>query len=336
MPDERRLSALKRIKALRRWSESHGEVTAAEAAEEAEVTVSRFYGISAAWQESPTLHSLGTLAKRPGRKGTRLDGEVVNRIQSVLPRLVKAAAATRTKMKVSSMVDRLVTDPELRGLDLPHVNTLRTMVQREMRRLSAEDQVGLRPGFDAIACDLLREDGSPHVIFGVIDRTSRIILGFSLGDLDDSRTAYARAANDALNRIQGAGTILPWADGTERIDVIVGEDLDAWMVLREDYDRAPVGPEFGLITSEGRYGRYFRLAAGGALGNMRIWQKRTGTGATVEGGHVYTETQAVAAIEVEIARHNEQVMAESIATGAARPAPQTVRILDFIASRHAL
>lgn len=335
MPAQRREAALRRIKALRRWIGSHGEVTAAESAEEAGTTVSTFYGLTSAWQESPSLLSVGALAKRPGRKGTRLDGEVVNRIQSVLPRIAKAAAQDKKKLKVSTLVDRLIADPELKGLDLPHINTLRTMVQTELRRQSAEDQVGLRPGFDAIACDLLREDGTPHVIFGVVDRTSRLILGFSLGDLDDSRTAYARAATDALNRIQAAGETLPWADTTERVDVILGNDLKAWEDLMAEYADSPIGIEMMPVKSDVRFGRYFRLAAGSALGNMKIWQKRTGMGAKIEGGHKYTDAQAAVAIEVEIARHNEQVMAQSTATGAARPAPQTVRILDFIASRPA-
>lgn len=332
MPAKRRENALRRINALRRWGNSQGEITAAEAANEAGVVVSRFYGLASAWQDSPSLHSVGTLAKRPGRKGPRLNGEVVNRIQSVLPRIVKAEKKSEGPIKVSALVARLAAEPELRDVELPHVNTLRSMVQRELRRARAEDQVGLRPGFDAIACDLLREDGTPFIIFGVIDRTSRIVLGFSLGDLVDSRAAFARAANDALERIQSAGASLPWADRTDRIDVIVGEDIEQWESLRADYLAAPIGPEFVLVTSDGRYGRYFRLIAGGKLGNMKIWQKRTATGATIEGGRSYTSADAAAAIEAEIARHNEEVLRESTAQGEARPAPQTVRMLDFIAS----
>jgi hypothetical protein len=105
--------------------------------------------------------------------------------------------------------------------------------------------------------------------------------------------------------------------------------------MQAEYQAAPIGPLFGLVETDGRYGRYFRLVAGKALGNMRIWPSRTGTGFAVEGGNRLSDAEAMAAIEIEIARHNEHVMAQSTADGAARPAPQTVRMLDFIAAREA-
>lgn len=329
MPTDRRTAALTRILVLRRWIEEPGELTAAEAAAQADVAVSRFYEIASAWKASPTLQSLGTFAKRPGRRGPRLSGEVVNVIQSILPDLVGEEGRDS---KVAAIVARLVADPRLEGADLPHVNTLRTMVERERRRQRAELQVGVRPGLDASACELLRPDGRYHVLFAVVDRTSRLILGFSVGDLDDSRAAYARAARDALDRISAPDApSLPWADATTRVDVIAGEDAEAWEAAREEYASAGIGPDFGVVDAGRRFGRYLRIVAGDAIGGMRLFPARTGSDAPPDAGLSYGDTEATTAIEVEVAKHNAAVMDESVAGGAPRPAPVTLRVLEFMA-----
>lgn len=328
MPTDRRELAMLRIAVLRRWVDEPGEMTAAEAAGQAQVKVSRFYEIAAAWKAEPTLQSLGAFAKRPGRSGPRLAGDVVNTIQSILPELVKVDEHA----KIATIVDRLQSHPALRDASLPHVNTLRTMVQREKRRLKGEKQAGGRPGFDAVACELLRPDGSYHVVFAVVDRTSRLLLGFSVGTLDESRSAYARAAQDALDRIvRPDAQRIPWADTTTRIDVIVGEDPEAWASTRAEYGANPFGLDFGLVEKGRRYGRYLKMVAGDAIGGMRIFPARTDASALPEAGHRFSDAEATTAIEVEVARHNAEVLAESVAQGAARPAPVTMRILEFIA-----
>lgn len=330
MPSDRREKTLARVAVLRRWTEEPGELTPAEAAEKAGAALSRFYEIVNAWKADPSIGSVGTFARKPGRKGERLNGEVVNRIQSVLPALV----AKDDNGKVAAIVDLLSRHPALQGVKLPHLNTLRKMVEREKRRLLAEKQVGSRPGFDAVGCDLLREDGTHHVLFGVVDRTSRLILGFSVGRVDDSFAAYRRAARDALDRIgRRDAQPLPWSDETTRVDVVVGEDVDAWKQVERAYAADPVGPAFELIESSRRYGRYFKIVAGTKLGGMRIWPARTGAtaDAAVSKGEAYTDEAATTAIEIEIARHNAHVMAENTAAGSPRPAPETIRMLEFIA-----
>jgi len=303
-------------------------MTAAEAARDADVAVSRWYEVAAAWKAAPVLASVGTFAKRPGRTGQRLDGEAVNRIQSILPTLV----ASDLNGTVAGVVTRIQADPKLQGLSLPHVNTLRTMVQRERRRQQSERQVGLRPGFDATACELLRTDGTPHVMFAVVDRTSHRILGFTVGDLSESRSAYARAAADALVRIGSPGAqTLAWADTTERIDVIVGDDPQAWARARARYDEAPIGPALGLVAEGRRFGRYLRLAVGTAIGEMRIYPARTEVREPAEGNR-FSDKDAVAAIEVEVARHNAAIAASATVAGAPRPAPVTLHMLEFVAS----
>ena len=329
MPTDRREAALARIPVLRRWVEEPGEMTAAEAAAQARVAVSRFYEIAAAWKSSPTLSSLGTFAKRPGRKGPRLVGEVVNTIQSILPGLVTAAGKNP---KTTTIVTSLVDHPRLAGASLPHVNTLRTMVGRERRRQRAEQLVGVRPGLDASACELLRNDGRYHVIFAVVDRTSRLILGFSVGEVGESRLAYARAARDALTRISAPDArALPWADETERVDVIAGGDTVAWTAERQRYEAEHLGPAFSVVNNGRRFGRYLRIVAGDSIGEMRIFPARTGVDGPAATGLKYTDADATTAIEVEVARHNAAVMAESVANGAPRPAPVTLRVLEFMA-----
>jgi hypothetical protein len=328
MPTDRREKTLARISILRRWVEEPGEMTAAEAARDADLAVSRWYEVAAAWKASPVLASVGTFAKRPGRSGQRLDGEVVNRIHSILPGLI----ASDKHATVAAIVSQLQADSRLQGRALPHFNTLRTMVQRERRRQLAERQVGKRPGFDAAACDLLRVDGTPHVVFAVVDRTSHLILGFAVGDLAESRAAYARAAADALARMSAANApALPWADATDRIDVVAGSDANAWARARAEYDANPVGPIFGLLGEGRRFGRYLRLAAGDAIGNLRIYPARTKAGKQAGAGHRYSDEDALAAIEVEVARHNSGVLTAIEVTGASRPAPVTVRMLEFMA-----
>lgn len=328
MPTDRREKSLLRISILRRWVDEPGEMTAAEAARDSDLAVSRWYEVAAAWKASPVLASVGTFAKRPGRSGQRLNGEVVNQIQSILPGLV----ALDKHATIAAIVSKLQADGGLQGKALPHVNTLRTMVQRERRRQLAERQVGKRPGFDAAACELLRADGTPHVVFAVVDRTSHLILGFAVGDPADSRSAYARAAANALARMSAANApALPWADGTDRIDVVAGSDADAWARASADYEANPVGPIFGLLLEGRRFGRYLRLAAGDAIGNLRIHPARTEAGQQAGAGHRYSDEDALAAIEVEVSRHNAGVLIANEVTGAPRPAPVTVRMLEFVA-----
>jgi hypothetical protein len=302
---------------------------AAEAAEQINSAVSRFYEIAAAWKASPTLDVVGTFAKKPGRKGPRLDGSVINVIQSTLPGLVKADEDA----KISVLVARLTAEPALQGMSMPHVNTLRTMVEREKRRLKGERQVGGRPGLDASACELLRPDGTHHILFAIVDRTSGVILGFAVGDLTESRAAYARAAQDMLDRVKrGTFAALPWSDVTTRIDVIVGADAGAWKVTRAEYTAKHRDTDFGLVEKGRRYGRYLKLIAGDAIGEIRLFPARTELRDQVATGNRYTDIEALSAIEVEVARHNDLVLASNVAQGAPRPPPATIRVMEFIAS----
>ena len=333
LPDRRSLT-LKRIATVKDWVDRPGEMTAAEAADLAKVKVSRWYEIVGAWKATGTLSALGTLANQPGRRGPRLDGGTVNRIQAVLVPVVAERLAADARTKVGTIVTALQKHPDLEGLDLPHVNTLRSMVEREVLRVRGEQQAGLRPGLDAVACDLLRPDGTNHVMFAVIDRTARYILGFSVGRLEDSLSAYARASRDALRRIEGpdAGE-LPWADELKRVDVIVGDDLNAWNTVFRAHAGHPIADVFDPVISENRYGRYFKLVAGSSVGKLRIIPMRTaGGGDAGTASRVYSDAEALEALEIDVARHNSAVRAASSTTGASRPAPNLVRMLRFIAS----
>lgn len=328
MPTERRDKALERIPVLRRWVEEPGEMSAAEAAAQTGMALSRFYEVAAAWKAAPSLESVGTFAKRPGRRGPRLDPQAVNTIQSVLPAIVGAEPTA----KVATLVARLQAHDAVRGLALPHLNTLRAMVEREKRRLAAEKKAGLRPGFDACACGLLREDGTHHVLFAVVDRTSRLILGFSVGDVGDSRAAHARAARDAIDRIGRDGSPpIPWADETQRFDVIVGDDAGRWAREHDAYVAEGRRPPFGVVGIKGRYGRYLKLVTGLSIGSLELHPVRTGKAERSPGGHVYSEADALTVIEVEVLRHNAAVLAENVAEGAPRPPEGLTAALDFIA-----
>lgn len=333
LPDRRTLT-LKRLELVKDWALRPGEMTAAEAAEQAKVKVSRWYEIVGAWKVTKSIAALGTFANQPGRRGPRLKGEVVNKIQAVLVPTVAESLYANPGAKVGTIVSALQTHPGLKDLDLPHLNTLRTMVEREIRRVRGEQQAGLRPGFDAAACDLLRPDGTRHVVFAVVDRTARYILGFSVGRIDDSVAAYARAAQDALRRIDGPdGEALPWADHTKRVDVIVGEDEDAWKPIFRAHAEHPIVDVFAPVVSPGRYGRYLKLIAGSTIGKLRIVPVKTADVAVADiDARIYTDEEAIEAIEIDVARHNSEVQAASTTAGAPRPAPETIRILQFLAA----
>lgn len=333
LPDRRTLT-LKRLELVRDWTDRPGEMTAAEAAEQADVKVSRWYEIVGAWKATKSITALGTFANQPGRRGLRLNGEVVNKIQAVLVPTVAEKLKANPHAKVGTIVTALQNHPKLEDQKLPHLNTLRTMVEREIRRVRGEQQAGLRPGLDAVACDLLRPDGTRHVIFVVVDRTARYILGFSVGRIDDSVAAYARAAQDALRRMNGPdGDALPWADHTKRVDVIVGEDEDAWKPVFKAHAAQPIVDVFAPVVSAGRYGRYLKLIAGSAIGKLKIVPAKTAdVGAADIGARIYSDEEAIEAIAIDVARHNSEVQAASTTTGAPRPAPQTLRILQFLAA----
>lgn len=58
---------------------------------------------------------------------------------------------------------------------------------------------------------------------------------------------------------------------------------------------------------------------------------RTGVRGKRTEGLTFSDSDAVAAIELEVVRHNTAVLAANVATGSARPAPDTIGVLEFIA-----
>ena len=319
--------AVGRIRLLRRWFEDRGDLIAATAAEQAGLKIARFYDLAARWNAGDKrLFDVGRFAKSQSERKGRFDAELINELQAVLPKIV----SENSHLPVIKQVELLVAAIDVNGRKLPATNTLREMVDRERRRRETRSQAGTEPAFDFIGSGLGRAGGGQHLIFAVIDRTSRLVLGAAIGRYGDSRAAYAAAAADARQWLSSAEVEgIGWTGRTERIDVVPGGDVEWWRAL--DRKSAPV--DWALADGAKSPGRFFRAAVGPKLGRLKLYALASAiaSGEQAEGADVVEEDIARLRVKVEVAAHNAAVKAEMDADGEARPAPTTLAAMDWIA-----
>lgn len=318
----------RRLAALLEWAEGTGALGATDAAVRADVSLSRFYRIAAAWREAPTLAALGTFAAGTGRK-TKLVAHAVNALQSALPRVV----GLNRGAAVSTLVELLINESGVDREELPGTTKLREMVEGELRRVSAENDAGNAVVFDCVATSLPREDRRPHVLFACIDRGTRTILGIALGDVGDSRTAYVRTARDALDTI--ASLPLPWGRRLKRMEITAGEDVAACELLIAGLTSAMPGPNFQLASRAKRYGRYLRSLVGPRMGAIVFTPTRTvvGEAMAVNGDmHPWSERDALAAIRSAAEAHNRGLPVDDVDAADCEPPPSLSGALRELAA----
>jgi hypothetical protein len=325
-PGNHRL-VIRRIQVLRQWTESRGDMTAADAADAVGLKIARFYDLASRWSAGKKrIFDVGRFAGSQSERRGRFDAGLLNELQAAVPTVV----GNNRSASVSRQVDLLAAAVDLKGRALPGRNSMREIVERERRRLDTRRQAGTEIGFDVVGSGLLRSKGGQHVIYAVIDRTARLIMGFAIGELEDSVAGYAAAAADALRWMHSAeASGIAWTSLTDRIDVVPGCDADWWSAL----DRKLCPVECGLADGKRSRGRYFRQFVGPRLGRLKL-TAATGTNKSVEAApdEAVDDDMARLRLRVEIAAHNAAVRREMNVEGEVSPAPTTIAALQWMAA----
>lgn len=306
-----RRRARERVELMRRWTEDRAGLTAADAADIAKVKPKRFYEMASAWKKDPGLAAVGAYATAPIERQPRIDP----RVNAALQANVAAVVAAHQQESVETL-RRLLEDVARSELDqieggselkLPSPNVTRAVIERELHRAREMRLLGESVVLDCCATTMRRPDGSPHVLFSIIDRGTRRIMGHALGSIEASVEGYARAAAAALNAIEASPPgALPWATEARRFDVVVGRDAQVWDDLLGFWRRGAGMPDVGTIVNERRFGSQYRKFVGDRVGRIVFRPTWTTAPAAAEaGGEVFTETEAADRAALEVASYNE-------------------------------
>lgn len=329
MPAAERAKALQRISALDRFCDAEQEITASAAAADAGVKLGRFYQIARRWRERRSLASLGSYAsaRRPRQ---RYDTETTNALQAVVARVVE----DNPDASVARLAQLLAEESRLPAKKLPSRNTLRLLVERELRRRVETREAGYEVLFDCSAISFPRVDGLAHTMFVIIDSGTHLILGHAVGDVGDSLSGYRAAASDAMARMpQLSNGRSLWADHLERSQLVPGDDREAITKLANGLETTVGASAPQLLTSDRPYGRYIRKHLGLKLGPIRIIPSRTGrsVNASEAADRGIDAIDAHARLELEVIAHNAAITADLAIDGAEAPPADLVRLLAGMA-----
>lgn len=328
-PSHRQRAAV-RLDVLGRWLATEAGLTAKDAASQAGISVSRFYRMVNDWQRSPSLAAIGARVPQSTERRSKFDATVINRLQAAVVKVV----SQREDRSVRQMVAALRESVDAGGASLPGETVLREIVERELRRRAAQSEIGNAVVFDCATLSLARPDGRPWMIFAFIDRGSQLVLGFALGDLDTSAEACSSAASDVLARLsRSQASSLPWASMMTRLDAVVGSDEDAWRERISAFKASGIGTELVPVTSDRRWGKYFRKYVGQSLGRVILLSgKASLTPVPNFTGPGYSTEEVIVRLEAEVASRNAAIIATMPPVSAERSPPAgLITTLEFLA-----
>lgn len=337
-PSHRRRTA-DRIALIGRWTTNRGDLTAQKAAETAGLSVKYFYQMVSAWKRTGTLAALGALTTAKATRGPRLNAAVTNAIQANVAKVLDegkglSVEAMRRNLEQAAH-ERLLRD-SVDGKEvpkLPSARTMRTFIERELVRRVESALPGAMVVMDACPVTMRRADGTPHVLFAVIDRGTGLVFGHALGKLGDSATAYTRAAMSALDSIEtNFGATISWVHATARLDLTVGEDVDACAALLARYAAESGLPELGAIERANRFGAAFRRFVGDRVGRIQFrptWLRNLPP--MEQGTETFDDAEASVRADADVAAHNRAVIHGLKGLGQASPPENLLAALRFLA-----
>ena len=327
-----REQTLRRLEVIREWNEAPGRDAGGGARRRSSACrstrVDQFYRLAKRWRASGSIVDLGVARKVPARRN-RLDGDVVNELQKAVVRIV----AEGKDAYVSELVRRLART-DIGDKRMLSESTLRKIVEREVHRVTNRQAAGSFVRLDVAAVAIARMDSSLHVMFGIVDAGTRLILGFALGELGASAEGYRAAALDGLTRIDLPGMrCVPWADETSRVDVVIGEDEAACLAMVQGYRGDGRHAHLAATDGRRRYGRYFREFVGDRIGRTRLLSASVSSfppPSTSLAGPFDVET-ATAWLEIEVADYNAGLIETIGSTDESTPSAETRRVLRYLA-----
>lgn len=310
MDDEQRDRALQRGAALISYDGGKGGISAANAAVAAGVSLVRFYQMAKKWDAGRSLAALGVGAAPRGVrvKAIRadLDEELERAAAAVVDRDEEASVRQLALDLAEELGARLGPDTKL-----PKHNTLRLVVERELRRRRRRGRPGEQLLFDNCPIGILRPDGSFYQVYSVIDEATHLVLGAALGDAADGRGGYRAAAADAMVRLHDERLgRLDWAARVARMQLVPAGDGDQALDGVDLFAGAP-GLGFNLAKA-GTGGRYIVGRVGHQLGVLPVWKSRADNElpSSVERRAPVLEPELAAArLALEVAAHDGEVLA---------------------------
>lgn len=326
MTASQRTKAATRLGAFQKWQLD--ETRLEDAVSASGLSRSRFYRLAAAWKAAPLLASLG-VSTGSGAARERLDPDVINALQAVVKDVVMLNEGASVSHLVRIMVERSKVDEK----NLPGALRLREIVENEKRRVAATGEAGHTVMFDCTAINLPQADGRPHVMFVLVDKGTRLILGAAVGPSADAAAGYARVAADVYAGISNGLKTLPWAFRTSQIYLTAGIDVAAAEELVLDLRKAGVRT-VQLKRVPRRFGGYFRQVIGERVGRIAITPSRTEKGtATPDNGDMnpWSELEAQAAVTQAVEQHNVSVLADMPATSGSRMPDDLEKTLALLA-----
>lgn len=327
MSTEQREVAILRLKVLLNVDHPLRPLPVEAAAAETGLSLNRWYEMFAAWREKRSLSSIGIAAAMPRSRTLSYH----NDLQRLVVKVVDADPDTSVSRLAVALADAYGRDTGVPKTDWPSSNTLRKFVEAELRRRAKEEEPGNDIAFDCCACELPHTNGV-FVAFLAIDKGSHLVLGAALGDAADSRSGYALAAKDALDRIKRAPLDrLTWAEKLERSELVIGLDEDAWIGHPTEMAAAGLKGQLQPATRARRFGAYVRPLIGGRMGRVKFLPGKT----SKEVAFARPGADDVVRFGVEVDVHNSALVPGQEAEGEERrQPPATLVTLLRRLSRH--
>lgn len=333
LSDDHRNLALKRIGAITRWHAEEADYTPSQAADDAGVSLSRFYRLARDWEDSDSrsLSKLGLGAtgrrrkKRARTKGTRL----------VFDKAMELVVADADDEKsVSQLIDELRSAVKPGVENVPGVASLRSTIVEARRKRDIKDEAGVDLAFDISAVALRNEKGGVHRVGVCVDRGTGLILGASLAPADTARECYALVASNALQRLNApTKNAIPWAKRFDRCEFVIMVDKDrAW---KDELSHRFPGLSVQPSDRRRRFGRYIRKHVGNGIGKIRLLPTLTLSGTAAENSapkRRFSAREAEAHLEIEVNGHNGRTL-ERLKTEGHPVNPNMIRFLEHIAGR---
>ena len=313
MSPKQREKALLRLDVLLRWPGRRGSWSAADAAEEAKMSTSRFYRMAATWadEEVRSLSVLGAFAANPTRRRSRFDEELLEDLRKRAADLVEGLP-NKPRPSTEKLIDELLKAIDPAGLKMPGRATLRAIVDEARRAATVQLKVGEDLQFDCCACSIRQADGRPFILYPCIDAATGLILGFAFGSVDRSVEGHRAAAADVIERMPSwLAANLPWATLAERAELVIGSDLQAFRSWETE-----VRARAGRVNVQGsnknrRYGRYLKEHVGTSVGRILLLppytddERKLAVSTTRES---FSEQEARVRFELEMSAYNEDLL----------------------------
>lgn len=331
LSNDHRELALKRISAIARWHAEEADYTPLQAANDAGVSLSRFYRLARDWEdpEQRSLSKLGLGAtgrrrkKRARTKGSHLVFHKATELVEADPDDEKS---------VSRLIDELKSALAPEVENVPGSASLRSTIVEARRKRDIKDEAGVDLAFDLSAVALRDEKDGVHRVAVCIDRGTGLILGASLAPADTARESYAPVANDALQRLGAPNSeAIPWANRFDRCEFVIMVEADkAWKeVLAQKFPTLHVQPS----DRRRRFGRYIRKHVGDGIGKIRLLPTLTLSGTAAENSapkRRFSAREAEAHLAIEVDGHNGRTL-EKLTREGHSINPEMIRFLEYIA-----